>query len=394
LKYISFVLIVLLVTIAFSALFFAVPHLTTERHAKLEHSFVGVAFCGNTTAEAQLLIDKVKDYTNVFVVQSGPVSWNETATNEICDYAVAAGLKIIVYFGDYNPRILEANGTTWRIDWTNTAKQRWGDNFLGIYFMDEWGGLWVDTDWENLAYTTNSSSRFWADATYDSVATRFVQNMQRELNYIPVRNSFQLFVSDYALYWFDYLGGYDVVLAQVGWNHSYAQDIALTRGAANMQDKDWGVILTWKYNEPPYLDSGEAIYSQMVTAYTAGAKYIVIFNYPSLEGNAYGVMQDEHFVALEQFWKEATSGTHQYNSLKAEAVLILPSNYGWGMRRLDDRIWGFWGPDDKSPQIWFISRELIAKYGTSLDIVYDDPKFSVETKYDTIYFWNAALPIS
>ena len=42
--------------------------------------YVGVSFCGNTTAQAELLIDKVKDYTNLFVVQSGPVSVNETAS--------------------------------------------------------------------------------------------------------------------------------------------------------------------------------------------------------------------------------------------------------------------------------------------------------------------------
>lgn len=35
---------------------------------------VGVSFGGNTTTQAELLIDKVKSYTNLFVVQSGPVS--------------------------------------------------------------------------------------------------------------------------------------------------------------------------------------------------------------------------------------------------------------------------------------------------------------------------------
>ncbi len=84
--------------------------------------YVGVSFCGNTTAEAKLLIDRIKDYTNLFVLQSGPVSENETATNEICDYAVDAGLDIIVYFGDLQPKILLDKDLLWRLSWLSTAK--------------------------------------------------------------------------------------------------------------------------------------------------------------------------------------------------------------------------------------------------------------------------------
>ena len=61
--------------------------------------YFGVTFCGNTTTEAKTLIDKVKDYTNLFVLQSGVISNNETATTEICDYTVDAGPTIIVNLG-------------------------------------------------------------------------------------------------------------------------------------------------------------------------------------------------------------------------------------------------------------------------------------------------------
>ena len=44
---------------------------------------VGVSFCGNTTAEAKLLIDRVKNYTNLLVIQSGPVSKNETSLTKL-----------------------------------------------------------------------------------------------------------------------------------------------------------------------------------------------------------------------------------------------------------------------------------------------------------------------
>ena len=93
--------------------------------------YFGVSFCGKTAAEAKLLIDRIKDYTNLFVLQSGPVSKNGTATNIICDYAVDAGLDIIVFFGWFD------TDHPWQIPWLNFAKERWGDSFLGLYFFDE-----------------------------------------------------------------------------------------------------------------------------------------------------------------------------------------------------------------------------------------------------------------
>ena len=102
---------------------------------------VGVSFCGNTTADAKLLVDRVKTYTNLFVVQSGPVSVNETAMNEIVDYAVSAGLDVIVYFGYFNPKY------TWQVPWLDYAKQTWGNRFLGIYLNDEPGGQTIDINW-------------------------------------------------------------------------------------------------------------------------------------------------------------------------------------------------------------------------------------------------------
>jgi hypothetical protein len=202
-------------------------------------------------------------------------------------------------------------------------------------------------------------------------------------------NSIPVFVSDFALYWFDYLGGYDVVLAQVACNHTMQQDVALVRGAARLQNKDWGVILGWKYDVPPYLDSGENVYGQMVDAYAAGAKYVVLFNYPTLEDNDFGVMKEEHFTALNSFWDNVVKNSAMVRgSTEAEAALVLPRNYAWGMRHPNDRIWGYWGPDDKSLQIWNLSRSLIAEYGFRLDIVYDDARFLLNNNYTKVYLWN------
>ncbi len=259
----------------------------------------GVTFGGNTTAEAKLLIDRVKDYTNVFFLQSGPVSTNETAVNEICDYAVDAGLDIIVYFGDLDTRFMNES-KFWRINWLSYAKQRWGDSLLGVQYYDEPGGMFIDMNQTVWTDSWNMST----ERDYDLAANVF-NHLSTDWGFMQLEtNGIDSFVTDYALYWFDYSIGYDIVLAQAGWNHSLTQDIALIRGAANMKNRNWGIIVTWTYSQPPYLDSGEATYEQMLAAYKAGADYIIIFNYPSLEGNNYGIMQDEHFEAMERFWSK------------------------------------------------------------------------------------------
>ncbi|PVX25693.1 MAG: hypothetical protein CW691_03775 [Candidatus Bathyarchaeum sp.] len=382
------ILLVCLLLVASTAFFVS---LGNENVEETVDCYVGISFCGNTTAEAKLLIDRVKDYTNLFVLQSGPVSENETATTEICDYAVDAGLDLIVYFGDLDPKNLVkkeqelGKDLFWRVSWVSAAKQKWGDSFLGVYYYDEPGGNWLDyASWSDYVEPIYNF-------TYSDVAKFYIEFTHFDEGYQQLGNSsITVFTSDYMLYWFDYLMGYDVMFAQLGWNHTIAQDIALVRGAADLQNKSWGTILTWKYFESPYLDTAENIYDQMVTSYDAGADYIIIFNYPTYpEGNPYGVMTDEHFGALESFWNDVVTNPEVvHGSVKAEAVLVLPQDYGWGMRYPEDTIWAFWDADEKSPQIWTILQHLLNQYGTRLDIVYDDPAFPVTGKYPQIYLWN------
>ena len=155
-----------------------------------------------------------------------------------------------------------------------------------------------------------------------------------------------------------------------------------------MQNKEWGVIITWKYDESPYLDTGANIYNQMSMAYNAGAKYITIFDYPyNSTDNPYGIMTDEHFQSLKNFWNQLVTKSNP-NSNRAQAALVLPKDYGWGMRRVDDKIWGFWNPDYKSPIIWSNLQTLLHKYGLRLDIIYDDPAFPIQGNYSKVYYWN------
>ena len=225
---------------------------------------------------------------------------------------------------------------------------------------------------------------------YDLEAKIYINYIQNDPDLSLLRNSsIQTFVSDYALYWWDYLGGYDVVFAQLGWNNSATQEINLIKGAAHLQNKEWGVIATWTYNNTPYLDTGNEIYNQLFLSYRAGAKYLIIFDYPSIEENPYGVLMDDHFEALQKLWEDIHDPTIKCVT-KVQAVLVLPQNYGWGMRHVTDRIW-LWSADEYSPQIWSISQKLINQYGINIDIVYDDPQFPITGKYDKIYYWNQTL---
>ena len=361
--------------------------------------YVGVSFCGNTTAQAKALIDKTKTYTNLFVLQSGPISKNETAINEICNYAIKANQKIIVYFGWFDTEC------PWQIPWVEQAKQRWKNQLLGIYYYDEPGGIQIDYNWASFFeqikeynYTlyqelTSASidDNLDIEKFYDVSAELYIDFIANDPGIKELKKqNITIFTSDYALYWWDYLGGFDVILTQLGWNNSIVQEIALVRGAARMQNRSWGTIITWKFDEPPYLDSSKKIYEQMMTSYEAGAEYIIIFNYPQIEDNPYGTMTEGHFIILEEFWIEINRLSdleEKSEIIKPDVVLVLPRNYGWGMRHPDDRIW-FWGPDEKTLQIWEFSRELILQHGLNMDIIYQDSQYSDLDQYGTIYYWD------
>jgi hypothetical protein len=96
-----------------------------------------------------------------------------------------------------------------------------------------------------------------------------------------------------------------------------------------------------------------------------------------------------HFQALQTFWDKVL--TQPPTTPHAEAALVLPKDYGWGMRNSNDLIWGFWGPDAKSSIIWNATQTLLGQYGSHLDIVYDDPAFPIEGNYSKVYYWNQTI---
>lgn len=375
----KFLLIIAILIIVSLTLIYTHQQMTRENSTVEDEFYFGVSFGGLEPLEAKILIDRTKNYTNLFLINSHDLTTNETALNEVCDYAADADLKFIVYFD-----LISRETYPWHQTWLDTAHERWGDKFLGIHLRDEPGGKQIDGQ-EPIQNATD----------YSDAANQFINNIALSNSMIDIKNKGILtFTSDYALYWWDYLAGYDAVFVELGWNLDSTQQIALCRGAANIQNKDWGTIIVWKYYEPPYLANAQEIYGDMVLAYKSGAKYIVVFNYPIYpENNPYGILSDEHLEAMENFWNY-TNRNPRTNSEKTvvEAALVLPKDYGWGMRRneyiTNDRIWGLWPEDEKAPIIMDNTKKLLNQYGSNLDIIYNDENFNFSSKYTKIYYWN------
>ncbi len=360
-----------------------------------EGFFFGVSYGLQTVNEAKLLIDEVKEYTNFFVLNNWDISINETALNEVCDYAAKSGLSFIIFFDFIS---VSEHGYLWHADWVTAAQDRWGDKFLGIYIYEEPGGKQIDTGLFDEFHMANERARMYENVTtYSEAAEVFVAELPRSLsfNYL-LNNSIPRFVSDYALYWFDYLAGYDTVFAELGFSHNTTQHIGLCRGAARAQNKNWGTIIVWKSQNP--IDETMGIYKtgpemlqDMLISYEAGANYIVIFNFPRFpEGNSYGILTEEHFTAMQQFWQHVCKHPEDYGKTGGQVAFLLPRDYGWGMRMPDDKIWGLWSADELSPIIWENMNNLIEKYGIRLDIVYDDPRFSYKN-YNQVFFYNSTF---
>ena len=500
--------------------------------SKKEPFHVGVTFGGDNVADAKQLIDEVKDYTNLFVMASGSLQNNDTALQEIGDYAVNSGLGIITYFGSF---VMQRERTA---DFSQMAQQRWGSHFLGVYYGDEpsgkaydqymrdnqfmrfdnvpglgnvsvdsyqvsisqiSGSIWNGKSFyyhplfegqitvsysdsanggnhttyfpngtislsrnvlkdegqpdlsksENLIYLPNgtvlkqaitlqyvngepivyapngtklpqqdwnnmpllpffpvtdkgnisqfeSYQQLWDSRPFQNmddlsaIAKSYVETQkQTTTNWIKTHTNTILFTADYVLHWWDYQIGYDTVFAELGWNNTVAQEIGLARGAANLQNKEWGTIITWKYTEEPYLCIGDEMFEQMKTSYEAGADYVVVFNYAPDMNGTYGTLQPEHFEALQRFWNDVVQSPWvAHGGAKAEAALVLPADYGWGMRNMNDSIWGIWKPDNTTQQIWNLLQDKLGQYGSKLDIVYDDPAYPVAGKYSRVIYWN------
>lgn len=349
--------LILLITLAFSILIAVMHYPTNKPETTTKNFLVGLMETGNNT-QTKRIIDQVKDYTNLVIISNMDVIKNVTALDEIVDYTYNSGLHFIVRMQfptpynhfNYDP-----------FQWQKTAESKYGTYFLGFYIYDEPGGNQLDlASFRQFDNTTLPAS--YKDATNTYVYYLYAQMR----DFVKTQ---KVVTSDYGLYWFDYEAGYDTVFCEFVWNQSRTMSIDLCRGAAEMHNKTWGVTITWKYDKQPYLESGDELYADMVTAYQAGADYLVIYNAPDI--GPYGVLTKDHLDALTNFKNYVSANVQNKTSNTQRRAFVLPQDYGWGLRNINDRIWGVWPADDKSSGIWNQITNLTQTYGNNFDIIYD-----------------------
>jgi len=339
---------------------------------------VDVAF-GSITATEQL-IDNVSTYTNFFVI--GCVqNYNETKLTTISQYVYSKGLIFIVYTDDTSYPSKQ---------WLQTAYDDWGSSFQGVYFYDEPGGRQLDratltvTSAQNYSDAANqyvNSFNWWLRTGAHSIIKSF-----------PYPTEYRLFTSDYAFYWYDYKAGYDTLFAEFGANYSQQLNVALCRGAAAAFNKDWGVMITWMYRQPPYIESGPELYNDMILAYQNGAKYIIIFD--SNRDYSASILQQQHFDAMKKFWQYTKDNPRTTSQASDRTAYVLPEDYAYGFRGPNDSIWGLWGPDALTPGICMNASALLEKYGANIDIIYPDGPQTIQAEgYQKVYTWNN-IPIT
>ncbi len=341
--------------------------------------YVGVDAAYDNMTDLKARIDQVKDYTNIFVIGSMGITFNETLLNDLAGYIDARGLSFATYTHTTRGANITVgiNQTQWILD----APQKFNGSFLGLYTYDEPGGHLIDNDVPYMIITQADN--------YSDAAKKYVQNLTGYISEFLELNT-TLMTSDYVLYEYDYRAGYDIVLAEYAWNHSRPINTALCRGSATMQGKDWGVMLTYTYEQPPYLASGPELYQDMVTAYQNGAKYILLFDFAMKNETkmAHGILQQEHLDALKQFWEYVKTHPRPSNPVEERVAYVLPPDYGYGFRSGSDSLWGLWNADGLSSQIWNDVNNYAAQYGQRFDIIYaDTPNFN-SWNYSKLIFWN------
>jgi len=380
------------ITLIVISLFVAINALTAQTPTRPFYVGVEYAYGNNQTAGFQLaqieaLVNKVKDYTNLFVMGDVSLTFNQTALTQACDIIYnQSKLYFIVLFtgGDkYSYNIAQ---------WMFEANDRYGDRFFGIYKYDEPGGNQLDNTPSQLINKTVIEPT----ASYTDIANAYVGNLSFMVKFYQDYGHVNMTTADYGLYWFDYKSNYNVIFAEFVGNESRQRIVALDRGAARAFGRDWGVIVNWKYNQDPYLENGTELYNDLALAYSAGAKYTFVFSYrPDPIDSQYGILQEEHFEALQRFWNTLHTKPSSFGSNKAEVAYIVPKDYGFGFRRTSDTIWGLKSPDTLSEKIYYDTNKILPDiYGYRFDILYDEPELIAPLfkNYTTIYYWNQTIP--
>ena len=376
---ITILLVFLLIVPVFLYYAFLVDNNVKEAPSGL---YVGVDVAYDNVAEIKLLVDEISPYTNTIMIGSIGITHNVEKLDDVCQYVYDRGMHFMIYMHPQNT----SEGIDVQRQWLADAKTRWGQAFLGLYSFDEPGGRQLD----NAEYRALQD---WSADNFTDAANKYTSWMGTILQHTIKYNfgdDWPLFTSDYALYWFDYKAGYEVVFAEFGWNYSRQLNVALCRGAANVQNKEWGVMITWTYTQSPYLESGSELYDDLVLAYENGAKYILIFD--TNENYTHRTLKEEHLDALKRFWRYATNNPRANDPTIDRVAYVLPKDYAYGFRGPNDTIWGLWEADDFSFKISTEVGILIGRYQNRVDMIYDDGLEAGNAYgYSELVFWNGTV---
>jgi hypothetical protein len=386
----KYILITILLVLLLIVPVFLYYSFLADTPAKGEPSglFVGVDVAYDNVTEIKMLVDEISPYTNTIVIGSTGITFDLAKLDDLCQYVYDRGFYFMIYghpIGDPEKLVLQKQ-------WVLDAKPRWGDKFLGLYAFDEPGGRQLDNASYKVVHNEEWFADNWTEAADKYVNTLFVKYLHHTIEDQLGGLDLPLFTSDYALYWFDYKASYDVVFAEFGWNLSRHINVALDRGAANVHNRDWGVMITWTYTEPPYLESGEELYDDLVLAYENGAKYTLVFD--TNKNYTHGTLQQEHKDALKRFWRYAIDNPRPSDPPSDRIAYVLPKDYAYGFRGPSDTIWGLWAAADYNDS-FRISTEvgrLLGRYPNKLDIIYDDGlEANNSYGYGLILFWNGTV---
>lgn len=347
--------------------------------------FVGVEVAYGDENAVYTVANAVLGYANLIVLGSLKVTQDTEALTRVCNFLFQKGFYFIIYVGFANNGFVPPRGPDARF--FDMAAEKYGDKLLGGYFFDEVGGKQIDKVEQPVDYARNNG-----DAAIKFVCAVGYPLTRTTGYYSPCQIT--RFTSDYALYWYDYVAGYNVVFTEFVGNQSREIAVALCRGAAKTMNQSWGTIITWKYGQPPFLEDATELYNDMVLAYQNGAKYIVVFDSPD-EADAiteYGILTTDHLDAMKNFW-DYTKTNRQPAEFQAKTAYVLPRDYGFGFRSPNDTLWGLWNPDSLSPKIWNDTTSLLAQYGPNVDIIYETVIDNEPTTlpYDKLIFWNGTV---
>ncbi len=362
-------IIVLVALLLISSICLSQNLTNTAKAQTTSKTYFGVDIAFQGVAATEQFIDKICNFTNLVVFGSTNTTYEDSSLTQVCQYALDKGMYFMV-FTAWNARPSQ--------QWMATAPIQWGNHFLGFYIDDELGGKQL----ENSTYQFVRNANNITDAQ-----TKFTGTLSRYLTVFHNQSNWPTFTSDYSLYYFDYKVGYDTVFAEFVWNYSRQINVALCRGAASMEGKNWGAMISWKYDVSPFIESGTDLNKDLMYAYNNGAKYIIIFD--TDKNYTQNILGQEHLDVMNQFWNYIQNHSHSNGPISERTAYVLPAGFAYGFRGPEDKIWGLWPANETSFFLSISMNIMLEKYGTNLDVIYEDALNSGNKYgYGNVVQWN------